>query len=201
MLGSLLVMEHFNVDVEYSLMDTRSHKIYIKNMDKRMSYRYNPETKTVIFIGDNNEGDGGEDVPPPNDLSRIHIIITKPESNATRSEQVENLNFSRKNLCGLSPLDLGNAAYVRNSIGTILSPASVRCVQFPEYLSNLLFLGSADYKLGLFLNLFIRPEEMKYNSALALKEITAVNEQDADLRKFLAYKAVVDQVIDIIDKG
>ncbi|KAI5446366.1 hypothetical protein KIW84_014267 [Lathyrus oleraceus] len=71
------IIEHFNVDfddVEYSLMDTMSHKIYIKNMDKRMGYRYNSKTKMVTFIGGNNkgneenaqEGDGGEDVPPPN---------------------------------------------------------------------------------------------------------------------------------------
>ncbi|KAL5062386.1 hypothetical protein RYX36_024123 [Vicia faba] len=35
----------------------------------------------------------------------------------------------------------------RNSIGTILSPANVCCVQFSEYSSNLLFFGSADYKV------------------------------------------------------
>lgn len=71
------IMEYFNVDfsdVEYCLMDIRSHKISIKNVDKRMGYRYNSETKAVMFIGGNNEeneeipqeGNGGEDVPPPN---------------------------------------------------------------------------------------------------------------------------------------
>ncbi|WJX86841.1 ornithine decarboxylase antizyme with +1 programmed ribosomal shift Spa1 [Trifolium repens] len=35
----------------------------------------------------------------------------------------------------------------RNSIGTILSPANVCCVQFSEYSTNLLFFGSADYKV------------------------------------------------------
>jgi hypothetical protein len=50
------------------------------------------------------------------------------------------------------------------------------------------------------------PEEVKYNSALALKEITAVAEEDPELRRSAfkpntpACKAVVDQVIDIIDK-
>lgn len=50
------------------------------------------------------------------------------------------------------------------------------------------------------------PEEVKYNSALALKEITAVAEKDPELRRSAfkpntpACKAVVDQVIDIIDK-
>ncbi|KAI5396686.1 hypothetical protein KIW84_062777 [Lathyrus oleraceus] len=71
------IMEYFNVDfsdVEYCLMDTRSHKISIKNVDKRMGYWYNPETNSVMFIGGNNEkneevpqeGNGGEDVPPQN---------------------------------------------------------------------------------------------------------------------------------------
>lgn len=52
-------MEYVNVDfddVEYILMDTRSHKISIKNVDKWMGYRYNSETKMVTFIGGNNEG-------------------------------------------------------------------------------------------------------------------------------------------------
>ncbi|CAL5197483.1 unnamed protein product [Lathyrus oleraceus] len=50
------------------------------------------------------------------------------------------------------------------------------------------------------------PEEVKYHSALALKEITAVAEKDPELRRMAfkpnspACKAVVDQVIDIIDK-
>ncbi|KAI5418657.1 hypothetical protein KIW84_043036, partial [Lathyrus oleraceus] len=50
------------------------------------------------------------------------------------------------------------------------------------------------------------PEEVKYDSALALKEITAVTEKDAELRRsalksnFPARRAVVNQVIDIIDK-
>lgn len=35
----------------------------------------------------------------------------------------------------------------RNSIGTIMSPANVCCVQFSEYSTNLLFFGSADYKV------------------------------------------------------
>lgn len=35
----------------------------------------------------------------------------------------------------------------RNSIGTILSPANVCCVQFSSYSTNLLFFGSADYKV------------------------------------------------------
>ncbi|CAI8609027.1 unnamed protein product [Vicia faba] len=48
-------------------------------------------------------------------------------------------------------------------------------------------------------------EEVKYNSSLALKEITAVIEKDPELRMAFkpnspACKAVVDQVIDIIDK-
>ncbi|KAL5063678.1 hypothetical protein RYX36_025415 [Vicia faba] len=49
-------------------------------------------------------------------------------------------------------------------------------------------------------------EEVKYNSSLALKEITAVIEKDPELRRMAfkpnspACKAVVDQVIDIIDK-
>ncbi|KAI5444065.1 hypothetical protein KIW84_012617 [Lathyrus oleraceus] len=71
------IMEHFNVDfgdVEYSLMDTRIHKIPIKNVDQSIGYQYNSETKTITFIGGNNEGnkenpqegDAGEDVPPPN---------------------------------------------------------------------------------------------------------------------------------------
>lgn len=71
------IMEYFNVDfsdVEFCLMDTRSHKISIKNMDKRMGYRYNSETKSVMFIGGNNEENKaipqeenvGEDVPPQN---------------------------------------------------------------------------------------------------------------------------------------
>ncbi|KAI5396766.1 hypothetical protein KIW84_062843 [Lathyrus oleraceus] len=71
------IMEYFNVDfddVEYCLIDTRSHKISIKNVDNRMGCQYNPEKKLVMFIGGNNEeneetpqeGDGGEDVPPPN---------------------------------------------------------------------------------------------------------------------------------------
>ncbi|KAI5417299.1 hypothetical protein KIW84_042057 [Lathyrus oleraceus] len=79
------IMEYFNVDfddVEYCLMDTRSHKISIKNVDKRMGYRYNPETKSVMFIGGNNEenekipqeGDGGEDVPPPSGLSNQDLF-------------------------------------------------------------------------------------------------------------------------------
>ncbi|KAI5397598.1 hypothetical protein KIW84_063421 [Lathyrus oleraceus] len=79
------IMEHFKVyfdDIEYSLMDTRSHKISIKNMDKRMGYWYNSETKTVIFIGGNNEGneenpqegDGGENVPPPNGPSNKALL-------------------------------------------------------------------------------------------------------------------------------
>ncbi|KAI5416177.1 hypothetical protein KIW84_041285 [Lathyrus oleraceus] len=67
-------MEMQAFDVELCLMDTRSHKISIKNVDKRMGYRYNPETKSTMFIGGNNEenvaipqeGNGGEDVPPPN---------------------------------------------------------------------------------------------------------------------------------------
>ncbi|KAI5444334.1 hypothetical protein KIW84_012822 [Lathyrus oleraceus] len=52
------IMEYFNVDfsdVEYCLMDTKSHKISIKNVDKRMGYRHNLETKSVMFIGGNNE--------------------------------------------------------------------------------------------------------------------------------------------------
>ncbi|KAI5404209.1 hypothetical protein KIW84_051379 [Lathyrus oleraceus] len=58
-------------------METQAfHKISIKNVDKWMGYRYNPETKSVMFIGGNNEeneeipqeGNGGEDVPPPNVL-------------------------------------------------------------------------------------------------------------------------------------
>ncbi|XP_050919264.1 uncharacterized protein LOC127136786 [Lathyrus oleraceus] len=50
------------------------------------------------------------------------------------------------------------------------------------------------------------PEEVKYNSALALKEITAVTKKDAELRRsalksnFPACRVVVNQVIDIIDK-
>lgn len=50
------------------------------------------------------------------------------------------------------------------------------------------------------------PEEVKYNSALALKEITAVTEKDEELRRsalksnFPARRAIVNQVIDIIDK-
>lgn len=49
-------------------------------------------------------------------------------------------------------------------------------------------------------------EEVKYNSALALKEITAVAEKDPELRRSAfkpntpACKAVVDQVLDIIGK-
>ncbi|KAI5441404.1 hypothetical protein KIW84_010755 [Lathyrus oleraceus] len=73
------IMEYFNVnfiDVEYCLMDTRSNKISIKNVEKRIGYRYNPETKSVMFIGGNIEeneeipkvGNGGEDVPPPSGL-------------------------------------------------------------------------------------------------------------------------------------
>ncbi|KAI5443445.1 hypothetical protein KIW84_012186 [Lathyrus oleraceus] len=79
------IMEYFNVDfsdVEYCLMDTRSHKISIKNVDKRMGYRYNPETKSVMFIGGNNEeneeipqeGNGGEDIPPPSGLSNQYLF-------------------------------------------------------------------------------------------------------------------------------
>ena len=79
------IMEYFNLDfndVDYFLIDTRSHKISIKNVDKRMGYRYNPETKSVMFIGGNNEeneeipqeGNGGEDVPPPSGLSNQDLF-------------------------------------------------------------------------------------------------------------------------------
>ncbi|EXC35349.1 Vacuolar protein 8 [Morus notabilis] len=50
------------------------------------------------------------------------------------------------------------------------------------------------------------PEDVKYNSAMALMEITAVAEKDAELRRSAfkpsspACKAVVDQLINIIDK-
>ncbi|KAI5415910.1 hypothetical protein KIW84_041084 [Lathyrus oleraceus] len=58
------IMEQFNIDfddVEYSIMDTKCHKISIKNVDKRTGYQYNPEAKTVTFVGGNNEGN--EDNP------------------------------------------------------------------------------------------------------------------------------------------
>lgn len=51
------------------------------------------------------------------------------------------------------------------------------------------------------------PEEVQYNSAMALMEITAVAEQDADLRRAAfkpnspACKAVVDQLLKIIEKA
>ncbi|CAJ2646427.1 vacuolar protein 8-like [Trifolium pratense] len=51
------------------------------------------------------------------------------------------------------------------------------------------------------------PEAVQYNSAMALMEITAVAEKDAELRKSafkpnsLACKAVVDQVLKIIEKA
>ena len=35
----------------------------------------------------------------------------------------------------------------RNSIGTIWNPANVCCVQFSNFSTNLLFFGSADYKV------------------------------------------------------
>lgn len=50
------------------------------------------------------------------------------------------------------------------------------------------------------------PEDVKYNSAMALMEITAVAEKDAELRRSAfkpsspACKAVVDQLLNIIDK-
>ncbi|KAL7223817.1 hypothetical protein ACSBR1_025296 [Camellia fascicularis] len=51
------------------------------------------------------------------------------------------------------------------------------------------------------------PEDVKYNSAMALMEITAVAEKDADLRRSAfkpnspACKAIVDQLLKIIDEG
>ncbi|KAI5428538.1 hypothetical protein KIW84_033502 [Lathyrus oleraceus] len=76
------IITHTNSDVEYCLMDTISHKISIKNVDKRMGYWYNPETKSVMFIGGNNEeneeipqeGNGGEDVPPPSGFSNQYLF-------------------------------------------------------------------------------------------------------------------------------
>lgn len=35
----------------------------------------------------------------------------------------------------------------RNSLGTIWNPANICCVQFSAYSTNLLFFGSADYKV------------------------------------------------------
>ena len=54
-------------------MDPNLHKISIKNVDSRMGVHYNPETKTITYIGEDvvgNEGsdqevEGGEVVPPP----------------------------------------------------------------------------------------------------------------------------------------
>lgn len=51
------------------------------------------------------------------------------------------------------------------------------------------------------------PEDVRYNSAMALMEITAVAEQDPELRRSAfkpnspACKAVIDQLLKIIDKG
>ena len=70
-----LIMEEFGVDFagfEKVNMDPNLNKISIKNVDSRMGVHYNPETKTITYIGEDVVGDegndqeveGGEAVPP-----------------------------------------------------------------------------------------------------------------------------------------
>src|ERR1044072_2474489 len=72
------IFEDFDVNFEgyesYS-MDSASNKITIKNVDVGMGLIYNPETKTIVHIGEDvvgNEGndqdvEGDEDGPPQQD--------------------------------------------------------------------------------------------------------------------------------------
>ena len=71
-----LIMEEFGVDFagfEKVNMDPNLNKISIKNVDSRMGVHFNPETKTITYIGEDvvgnedndQEVEGGEAVPPP----------------------------------------------------------------------------------------------------------------------------------------
>nr|KYP56338.1 Protein SUPPRESSOR OF PHYA-105 [Cajanus cajan] len=81
----------------------------------------------------------------------VHFSQSDPKLFASGSDDCSvklwNISEACFLLCTLNSKPLLTHSILKNSLGTIWNPANICCVQFSAYSTNLLFFGSADYKI------------------------------------------------------
>ncbi|KAL3527217.1 hypothetical protein ACH5RR_011873 [Cinchona calisaya] len=138
---------------------------------------------------------------PTDGANQTNIVNVSVKQNHANHQPQQSLSASGMNTKGRELEDPATKAYMKamaaRALRQLAKKNSPICRSITE--SKALLCFAVLLERG--------PEEVRYNSAMALMEITAVAEQDADLRRAAfkpntpACKAVIDQLLIIIEKA